>query len=63
MARPQTFAPPPATTNPQTGELQLSGAAALPWAIDTLAVGGEIRSRLIRLQNWVQTYLELDKRK
>lgn len=29
------------------------GKTLLPWALDVLDVGGEIRSRYVRLQAWV----------
>jgi hypothetical protein len=29
----------------------------LPWASDTLSVGGDIRAKLVRLQAWVKTLL------
>lgn len=35
----------------------MAGEDALPWAIDTLAAGGEIRGNLIRLQDWVKAQL------
>ena len=53
--KPGKFAKPPTTLNPTTGELELNGRDALPWAIDTLDLGGEIRDKFIRLQNWVRT--------
>lgn len=53
MATPPTFADPPVTTNPQTGEAEMQGRDALAWAVDTLSVGGDIRSKLIRLQAWI----------
>jgi hypothetical protein len=52
---PGKFATPPVTTDPKTGQQVLTGGDALPWAIDTLSLGGDIRDRLIRLQNWVRT--------
>ncbi|TKD50593.1 hypothetical protein [Sphingomonas baiyangensis] len=55
MAEPGKFAPPPVTTDPATGAAAMSGADALPWAIDTLRLGGDIRARLIRLQDYVRT--------
>jgi hypothetical protein len=35
----------------------MTGADALPWAIGTLDVGGDIRGRLVRLQAWVRAML------
>lgn len=31
----------------------MQGRDALAWAVDTLSVGGDIRSKLIRLQAWI----------
>ncbi|HEX7873043.1 MAG TPA: hypothetical protein VF475_09040 [Sphingobium sp.] len=45
------------TVNAETGERELVGRDALPWATDTLAIGGDIRAKLIRLQDWVATLL------
>lgn len=49
LATPATFAPIPRTSNPE-----LTGAEVLPWALDTLSVGGDIRAKFVRLQNWVK---------
>lgn len=57
MSTPPAFAPPPTMIDPATGEPVLAGRDNLPWAIDTLATGGTIRSRLIRLQQWVNSLL------
>ncbi len=57
MVDPPTFSPPPVTANPQTGEVELAGRDALPWALDTLSVGGELRSNYVRLQAWVRALL------
>jgi hypothetical protein len=35
----------------------MAGRDALPWALDTLSVGGEIRAKLIRLQAWALALL------
>lgn len=45
------------TLDPATGEPALTGRDALPWALDTLAVGGDIRARLVRLQAWTRALL------
>lgn len=55
MVEPGRFATPPVTIDPATGKGELSGRDALPWALDTLRLGGDIRARYIRLQNWVRT--------
>lgn len=55
--RPGEFSRPPVTANPQTGEAELSGRDSLPWALDTLNLGGGIRAKFIRLQDWVKTLL------
>lgn len=55
MVKPGKFAKPPTTLNPTTGELELNGRDALPWAIDTLDLAGDIRDKFIRLQDWVRT--------
>lgn len=57
LASPPTFSKPPVTADPQTGEPTLQGRDALPWALDTLSVGGDIRAKFIRLQAWVKTLL------
>lgn len=57
MVRPGAFSNPPVTVNAETGERELVGRDALPWATDTLAIGGDIRAKLIRLQDWVATLL------
>jgi hypothetical protein len=41
----------------------MAGAEALPWSIETLDIGGGIRSRLIRLQAWVRDALLGDESK
>ncbi len=53
MVQPGEFSQPPVTASPQSGEAELTGRDALPWALDALAIGGDIRARLIRLQQWV----------
>lgn len=58
MARPGTFADPPVSVDPATGKAAMTGGDALPWAIDTLSLAGDIRARLIRLQDWVRTVIE-----
>lgn len=58
MAKPGAFVDPPVTTDPATGKPTMTGANALPWAIDTLALGGDIRAQLIRLQDYVRTIFE-----
>lgn len=50
------FGEPPVTVNAR-GEAELSGRDALPWAVETLDVAGEIRSRYVRLQDWVRGLL------
>lgn len=54
MATPPEFAAVPVQADPLTGERILDGRAALPWAIDTLEVGGGIRDTVIRLQAWIR---------
>ncbi len=39
------------------GSTSLTGRDAVPWALDTLDLGGDIRSKFIRLQDWVKTLL------
>lgn len=39
------------------GSTALAGKDALPWALDTLDLGGDIRGKLIRLQDWVKALL------
>lgn len=58
MATPGRFADPPVTADPATGKPAMTGADALRWAIDTLALGGDIRAKLIRLQDWVRAVIE-----
>lgn len=52
------MAPPPAelmAAPPKFADLPAGkGADLLPWSIDTLKVGGDLRSRLIRLQEYVR---------
>lgn len=48
------------TVDPATGEPTLSGRDALPWALDTLTVGGDIRSTLVRLQAWTKALLGIE---
>ena len=57
LTPPPTFAPPPTSIDPDTGQPALTGKDALPWALDTLDVGGAIRGRLVRLQAWVKAML------
>lgn len=57
MVTPGKFAQPPVTADPATGAATMRGADALPWALDTLDLAGDIRSRLIRLQDYVRTVL------
>lgn len=59
MVKPGEFSRPPVTVSP-TGETGLAGKDALPWALDTLDLGGDIRAKYIRLQDWVRTLLEDD---
>jgi len=54
MEDPPTFTQPPTRTTSATGKREMAGAEALSWSIETLDIGGEIRSRLIRLQAWVR---------
>lgn len=62
MVRPGEFSQPPVTANPETGEPQITGRDALPWATDTLGLGGDIRAKFIRLQDWVRTLLDGESR-
>lgn len=39
------------------GSTALVGKDALPWALDTLDLGGDIRGKLVRLQDWALTLL------
>jgi len=57
MEDPATFTRPPVRRNKDTGKPEMAGAEALPWAIETLDIGGEIRGRYIRLQAWVRKIL------
>ena len=57
LATPPTFSKPPVSVDPATGEAALQGRDALPWALDTLSVGGDIRAKYVRLQDWVKTLL------
>lgn len=54
--RPGEFSRPPVTIAAD-GSTALAGKDALPWALDTLDLGGDIRGKLIRLQDWVKTLL------
>lgn len=54
MVEPGRFANPPVTVD-ASGKAALSGAGALPWAIDTLSLGGDIRALFLRLQDYVRT--------
>lgn len=54
--RPGEFSRPPVTVSAD-GTTSLAGRDALPWALDTLDLGGDIRSKFIRLQDWVKTLL------
>lgn len=51
---PGKFSSPPITPDPATGQPAMTGADGVPWSIDTLALGGDIRAKYIRLQNWVR---------
>lgn len=55
MVEPPKISYPPITADPTTGKPTMTGADALPWALDTLDVTREIRAKLIRLQNWVRS--------
>lgn len=57
LATPPQFQKPPVVVDPATGEATLEGRDALPWALDTLSVGGDIRARYVRLQEWAKTLL------
>lgn len=57
LATPPTFSKPPVSANADTGQPELTGRDSLPWALDTLSVGGDIRAKLVRLQDWVKTLL------
>jgi hypothetical protein len=54
MAPPPEFTAPSTRIDPATGERVMAGGDALPALLDTLDVGGTIRSQLIRLQAWVK---------
>lgn len=54
--KPGEFSPPPVTVGPD-GEARLAARDNLPWALDTLSLGGDIRAKLIRLQDWVKALL------
>lgn len=54
MATPGEFSPPPTSTDPATGARVLTGAGSLAWSLDTLDLGGDIRGKFIRLQDWVR---------
>ncbi|MEO8722014.1 MAG: hypothetical protein ABI395_00605 [Sphingobium sp.] len=43
--------------NSATGQQELTGGDAMPWAIDTLTLGGDIRAKYIRLQDYVRALL------
>lgn len=60
LATPPTFSDPPVTVDPATGEAELTGRDSLPWALDTLATGGDIRARLVRLQAWTKALLGIE---
>lgn len=53
---PGEFSRPPVTVTAD-GVTALSGRDALPWALDTLDLGGDIRAKFIRLQDWVKILL------
>ena len=55
MIEPPKISSPPVTVDPTTGEPTMTGADALPWAIDTLDMTREIRAKFVRLQNWVKS--------
>lgn len=55
MAPAPKAAPIPVATDPANGRRVLRGADALPWAIDTLGVVGELRSMVERLQAFIRT--------
>jgi len=57
MVAPGQFSRPPVTVNAD-GTTTLAGKDVLPWALDTLDLGGDIRSKLLRLQAWVNTTLD-----
>jgi hypothetical protein len=56
MVAPGKFQRPPTVTD-AAGKTVMRGSEALPWTLDTLDLGGDIRSRLIRLQDYVRTIL------
>lgn len=56
MVAPGKFQRPPTVTD-AAGKTVMRGSEALPWALDTLDLGGDIRSRFIRLQDYVRTIL------
>lgn len=35
----------------------MTGKDSLPWALDTLQLGGQIRDYFIRLQDWVKAQM------
>jgi len=45
------------TVNAVTGKTEMTGADALSWALDMLDLGGEIRGRYVRLQEWARALL------
>lgn len=59
MVKPAEFSRPPLTVT-EAGDTVLKGSGALPWALDTLDLGGDIRAKLIRLQDWVKILLDED---
>lgn len=56
--RPGEFSQPLVRLNQLTGKLEMTGADNQAWSIDTLALGGDIRSKFIRLQDWVLQLLD-----
>ncbi len=54
MAPAPKAAPIPVATDRTSGLRVLRGADALPWAIDTLAIVGELRSMVERLQTHIR---------
>lgn len=59
MVAPGQFSRPPVTVSGD-GSAALAGKDALPWALDTLDLGGDIRGKLLRLQAWIATTLDAE---
>lgn len=62
MVEPPKFQAPPTTINAETGETEILARDMLPWSLDTLQTGGEIRANYMRLQAWVAALYSGDKK-